>query len=178
MSTDTSGRRQKVVMALGIATIVLFSANLLTVLAKHFWPDNGLPFLSKQEVVVAEAPHAAYEVAIVEGIRNHQRKHHVIVHVPDVQAVVELDALDRQLAEMEQATRLLEVRLNREYSRAHMDEIRLLTERAVQQAKEAAETAAEAVDVRVIEAGDGVIEWDVERDDDRGTRIRIRASDS
>lgn len=37
--TDKAVRREKIVMALGIATIILFSANLLTMVARHVWPD-------------------------------------------------------------------------------------------------------------------------------------------
>lgn len=37
--TDKAVRREKIVMALGIAAIILFSANLLTMIARHFWPD-------------------------------------------------------------------------------------------------------------------------------------------
>ena len=41
MATDNPERRNRIVMALGIATIVSFSANLLTALAKHFWPEQA-----------------------------------------------------------------------------------------------------------------------------------------
>jgi len=41
MATENPDRRQKIVMGLGIVTILLLSANLLTSAAKHFWPTWG-----------------------------------------------------------------------------------------------------------------------------------------
>ena len=112
MSTDTSERRQKVVMALGIATIILFSANLLTVLAKHFWPEKNLPFLTEQEVAV-EAPNSfEYEVRVYAERPHDHRKHRVIIKAPDAVSHIVVDELDREIAEMEAAAERLERELS------------------------------------------------------------------
>ena len=112
MSTDTSERRQKVVMALGIATIILFSANLLTVLAKHFWPEKNLPFLTEQEVAV-EAPNSfEYEVRVYAERPHDHRKHRVIIKAPNAVSHIVVDELDREIAEMEAAAERLERELS------------------------------------------------------------------
>lgn len=137
MSTDETSRRQRVVMALGIATIILFSANLLTVLAKHFWPDHSLPFLSKQEVVVAEAPMAHFEVRI-DGDRSAQRyRHRIVLRAPHGVSTIHLDELDRDIADMEAAANRLERELNQELSAVNSENImRLELDRAAQKLHE------------------------------------------
>ena len=89
MSNDQPGRRQKVVMVLGIAAIILFSANLLTALAHHFWPN--LAFNTENTQSVAElAPladvHALAEVRVEH--RPHRRHKIVIRHRADRPPVV------------------------------------------------------------------------------------------
>lgn len=117
MSTDTSERRQKVVMALGIATIILFSANLLTVLAKHFWPEQNLPFVSEQEVAVEAPNQFEYEVRVYADRPHEHRKHRVIIRAPKVRVSdavshIVVDELDRDIAEMEAAAERLERELS------------------------------------------------------------------
>ena len=133
MSTDQSPRRQKIVMALGIATIILFSANLLTVLAHHFWPESGLkvPFLS-ESVAEAEAD-AVWEVNVHEAPHH---KHHFVIRGPEVSSYVALemnvDELDRDIARMERDARRLEREINRELSRLNTEEIQFEAARAVE----------------------------------------------
>jgi len=59
--TDKAVRREKIVMALGIAAIILFSANLLTMVARHFWPDFRFESLfaagNRQAVTEVETLH-------------------------------------------------------------------------------------------------------------------------
>lgn len=130
MSTDQSDRRQKIVMALGIATIILFSANLLTVLAHHFWPESGLkvPFLSEN---VAEAD--VWEVNVHEAPHH---KHHFVIRTPDAASYVELDVnvdeLDRDIARMERDARRLEREINRELLRLSSGHARSEAVRAVE----------------------------------------------
>ena len=112
MSTDTSERRQKVVMALGIATIILFSANLLTVLAKHFWPEKSLPFMTEQEVTADAPSHFEYKVHVFHERPREHRKHRVIVRTPSAVSHIVVDELDRDIADMEEAA----ARLKRELS--------------------------------------------------------------
>lgn len=50
---EKAARREKIVMALGIAAVILFSANLLTMVARHFWPDLPL-FGGNKNVAVGE----------------------------------------------------------------------------------------------------------------------------
>jgi hypothetical protein len=110
MSTETIEKRQKVVMALGIATIILFSANLLAVLAKHFWPDKGLPFMTEQEVTVEAPSHYEYEVYVRHERPHEHRKHRIVVRTPSAVSHFVVDELDRDIADMEKAA----VRLERE----------------------------------------------------------------
>ena len=160
MSTDTTGRRQKVVMALGIATIILFSANLLTVLAKHFWPDHGLPFLTQQEVAVAESPHAVFEYRVQADRHDHKHKHRVVIRTPSAVSEIHFDQLDRDIADMEQAARRLEREINREMTRFNSENIQFHTARAIEIAEEAADAAADRHTVRIFKSGsdDGLVE--------------------
>lgn len=156
MSTDETGRRQKVVMALGIATIILFSANLLTVLAKHFLPDHGLPFLSKQEVVIAEAPVARYEFRVhsEHADRNdHRHKHRIILNAPSGVSTIYMDELDRDIAKLEEAARRLEREVSQEMSQLNAKQIRVRTMRALELAEVAAAEARSAQTIHVIQSG-------------------------
>ena len=189
-SSDPTERRQKIVMALGIATIILFSANLLTVLAHHFWPESGIkvPFLSEQadvaEAVVVSEGDAIWEFNVH---RAPHHKHRVIVRHPHrVQTfsfngdAVEAegfqihmkemlaDELDRELAEMELHAQQLES----EFESIQMQEIESVIQMEELQAqssriKELAEKMTrdlEAVEVEVLDASEG----------SSGTHIKIR----
>ena len=138
MSSDKAEKRQKLVMALGIAAIILFSANLLTVLATHFWPGDGLPFLSKQEVVAAEAPvsHFAFHV---QGNRDRIRhKHTFVVRAPESVSTIHFDALDRDIAAMEAAAERLEREIALELSQLEAKQVQLALGRALELAGQAA----------------------------------------
>lgn len=114
MSTDTSERRHKVVMALGIATIILFSANLLTVLAKHFLPEKHLPFLTEQEVAMEAPSSFEYEVHVYSERPSEHHNHRVIVRAPNAVSHIVLDELDQEITEIEAAAALLERELSTE----------------------------------------------------------------
>ena len=62
MSTDQPGRQQKVVMVLGIAAIILFSANLFSAVLQHFWPNSSPP--EQNHVMVELAPHRPHRIVI------------------------------------------------------------------------------------------------------------------
>ena len=62
MSTDQPGRQQKVVMVLGIAAIILFSANLFSAVLQHFWPNSSPP--EQDHVMVELAPHRPHRIVI------------------------------------------------------------------------------------------------------------------
>jgi len=149
MSTDTSERRQKVVMALGIATIILFSANLLTVLAKHFWPEKGLPFMTEQEVAVEAPNRFEYRVQVYHERPHEHKRHRVIVKTPSTAPqiivdghlleghvspaeVIVLDELDREIAEMESAAQRLEQELSIELQ-STMRDVELQLREAVEE---------------------------------------------
>ncbi|MDA0378231.1 MAG: hypothetical protein O2899_01970 [Bacteroidetes bacterium] len=142
-SSDASERRQKVVMALGIATIVLFSANLLTVLAQHFWPENSwrIPLLAEQESAVETA--AFWQVDVQAAPRH---RHRVVIHRPAVapEVIVDLDvrSIERELAKVERQTQRLELELQRELSSIHAEGIRLHAQQRVAEVQAALETAA------------------------------------
>lgn len=52
MSQETTSRRDRVVMALGLCALLLFAANLLTLVKRHFFDDHG----PVHRVVVHEFP--------------------------------------------------------------------------------------------------------------------------
>ncbi len=130
MSTENTGRRQKLVMALGIATIILFSANLLSVLVKHFWPDKAeyALFTSERADAVEVAPLAEtqfrYEIK-VDADRRHARhkKHRIVMRFPNHASHAHGDALDAEIAEMEEAASRLERELSRELDSWDTEEI-------------------------------------------------------
>jgi len=144
MSTDTSNsadnaeRRQKMVMALGIATIILFSANLLTVLATHFWPGDGLPFLSKQEVVVAEAPASHFEFRVHSDHDRLHHKHRIIVRAPESVSTIHFDELDRDIAAMEAAAERLEREIALELRELEAKQVQVVLGRSLELVEQAA----------------------------------------
>ena len=75
--TDKTARREKIVMALGLVAIILFSANLLTMIARHFWPDYRIesPFAVEAQPVVTEVE----AVATAES-EDRRRTVHVFVN--------------------------------------------------------------------------------------------------
>lgn len=105
MATEQPDRRQKIVMGLGIITILLVSANLLTAVVKHFWPGASL----QDNVMVYEIADVAPEVnthVIVHG-KRHKR---FLIKRPAVAPNIEFDFefnhevdqnIDQELAELE-----------------------------------------------------------------------------
>lgn len=71
MATKNPERREKIVMLLGIAAIILFSANLLSMLAKHFWPDYAIPLLHATKTEVVEfAPRPQIHILHAQHMRH------------------------------------------------------------------------------------------------------------
>jgi len=132
MSTENTGRRQKLVMALGIATIILFSANLLSVLVKHFWPDKAeyTLFTAERADAVETAPHAEaqfhYKFDVDVDTRHaRHKKHRIVMRLSDCEGHSHDDALDAEIAEMEAAASRLQRELSRELNQWDTHEIEI-----------------------------------------------------
>lgn len=120
--TDKAVRREKIVMALGIAAIILFSANLLTMVARHIWPDFRF-----ESLIAADCGPDAFQV---EAIREASDDHavHVFVnrwkHDNGTQKfVVRLNGSDLQADDLEAFTDAAD-RIESDL-RAEMDRLRL-----------------------------------------------------
>jgi hypothetical protein len=138
-SADPSERRQKVVMALGIVTIILFSANLLTVLAHHFWPDADwhVPFLKETETAAASwriDVHSAPQHEHVFVFRQHGAAPNVVVQ--GNQHAIEMD-----LADLERQTRRMQRDLERELAAVHIEGIHFEAREQMKEAQAAVEAA-------------------------------------
>ena len=76
-TNDAPERREKVVMALGLVAIILFSANLMAMVARHFWPNMPIIGEPRTEEIVVEslhlAPHVVWEVQTDELERDLRR---------------------------------------------------------------------------------------------------------
>jgi len=140
MSAEPSERRQRIVMALGIATIILFSANLLTVLAHHFWPENGFNRFQTEELAVADAPIVTDIHVDVDVERHPFHKKRVIVRFPK-HGSIHMDELDRELADMERAARDLEREIDRELAEWNVDGIHVHAVQAIEAATQTVEGA-------------------------------------
>ncbi len=145
MATDNSERRNRVVMALGIATIVLFSANLLTAVAKHFWPEqaNFTMFSATQEADTDALTEwevdcdTDMEIIVDRSIRHSPRRsHRFVMRLPRHRSHSHDTDLDREIAEMESAARRLERELSRELRTMQTEEIRFGAVRAIEIARE------------------------------------------
>jgi len=182
MSTDDTSRRSRLVMALGIATIILFSANLLSVLVKHFWPDKAeyALFTSSEDAEFELAPLAEYEVRLdVDTRRAARRKHRVVMRFPKHRTHDSSDrhshgdALDSEIAEMEEAAQRLARELNHELSSFQTEEIAFGTARAL----EVARRTLEGQEIRVQLHKE--IEADVEADlEDMMRNLEIQIEES
>lgn len=145
MATDNSERRNRIVMALGIATIVLFSANLLTALAKQFWPEqaNFTMFSATREAdtdALAEwEDNCDTDIEIIVGRSiqySPRRSHRFVVRLPRHRSHSHETDLDREIAEMESAARRLERELSRELRTMQTEKIRFGAVRAIEIARE------------------------------------------
>ncbi len=105
---DASGRREKVVMGLGILAILLLSANITAVVARHFWPDLPLFGRTSETTAVVEAP-------AMHGL--------IEIEVPDVHRLVRIHrhsaptSWEFNTDELERDLRKLEARIERETAR-------------------------------------------------------------
>ncbi|NNF03548.1 MAG: hypothetical protein HKN17_03695 [Rhodothermales bacterium] len=104
--TDKAARREKIVMALGIAAVILFSANLLTMIARHFWPDLRFESLfapggnaAVSEVDTMEAPDCDRAVHVFVKRHGHEKGTHRFVIGMDARAAYH-EAADRIDAEL------------------------------------------------------------------------------
>ncbi|MEQ9105471.1 MAG: hypothetical protein RIE53_12345 [Rhodothermales bacterium] len=102
---DASGRREKVVMGLGILAILLLSANITAVVARHFWPDLPLFGRTTEAMAIAEVP------AI---------PHLVEIEVPDVHRLIRIhrhsapSSWEFNTDDLERDLRKLEARISAE----------------------------------------------------------------
>ncbi len=119
---DASGRREKVVMGLGILAILLLSANITAVVARHFWPDLPLFGGTSDAMAVVEAPtvHSLVEI-----------------EVPDVHRLVRIhrhsapSSWEFNTDDLERDLRKLEARIERETARLERNDVRVNVEVAV-----------------------------------------------
>ena len=75
--SEKADRRSRLVMALGIAAVILFSANLLAMVAKHIWPDlRELAIFGAETEAVVEVPEHTIEFhAFSEFDHKHRHSH-------------------------------------------------------------------------------------------------------
>lgn len=139
MASTSSDRSQKLVMGLGIVAILLLSANLITALVKHIWPEHQTQLLHLSSSEWEEAAPSAEVYAI--GRSDRHRKF-VIRHrhsAPEVHVELNVETdLDQELARLER-------RIERE-AQAFGNELTLKLEKnewqsAMESAKEALERA-------------------------------------
>ncbi|MDA1028216.1 MAG: hypothetical protein O3B41_04080 [Bacteroidetes bacterium] len=130
MASDTTDRREKMVMGLGIITIILFSANLMTAVANYFWPNYSLPWTERQDIDFAEDEEGILELHFVEA--PHYKHRMVIRHriyAPEVNVEVFSDEdIEREVAELERTIRMEVNRLTSEIAigRARPDRVERL----------------------------------------------------
>lgn len=136
MSTDNSDRRSRLVMALGVVTIILFSANLLSVLAKHFWPDQSEVAFFESRAIAEDAVSAGNVEIDIDVRGDALRKHRIVMRFPKQSARVHSDGIDAEIADMERAARRIEMELNRELAKLNTEEIQFEVARAVEVARE------------------------------------------
>lgn len=75
--SDKADRRSRLVTALGIATVVLFSANLLAMITKHVWPgvSEKALFHAQDEAVAEAGDHDIEFHALSEFNHRHRHSH-------------------------------------------------------------------------------------------------------
>jgi hypothetical protein len=112
MASESSDRRDKAVMALGIVAVLLFSANLLTAVVHYFWPDY-----SESEVVAV----AVDEVSPMGRVIVHRLNAPntvVFEHrhtAPNIHFEVDVnDDFEREMAELEARIELQAADLEKE----------------------------------------------------------------
>jgi len=74
--SEKADRRSRIVMALGIATVILFSANLLAMVAKHFWPDLRETALFRSETAKEEVAEVQEHVFEFHSFADADHKRH------------------------------------------------------------------------------------------------------
>jgi len=130
MASSNSDGRQKLVMGLGIVAILLFSANMLTALVKHIWPEHSTELVNVS-TLEWESDGAETEVYTA---RFSDRPHRLIIKrrrfAPTVHVEVEVENdFDQELArlgrtieiEAEKLTRELSLRIEEEDWHAAME---------------------------------------------------------
>jgi hypothetical protein len=116
---DASGRREKVVMGLGILAILLLSANITAVVARHFWPDLPLFGRTTETLAIAEVPAVPGVPGLIE------------IEVPDVHRLVRIhrhaapSTWEFHTDDLERDLRKLEARIARETARVEQEAARL-----------------------------------------------------
>ncbi len=188
MATDNSERRNRIVMALGIATIVLFSANLLTALANHFWPEkaNFTMFSATQEadtdaLVEWEVDcDTDMEIVVDRSIRHSPRRlHRFVMRLPRHRSHSHDTDLDREIAEMESAARCLERELSRELRTMQTEEIRFGAVRAIEleaTIREALNEMESELDISVVELKTDIEIAEADGRKNRKRRFKVRSA--
>jgi hypothetical protein len=111
MATENTDRREKIVMGLGIVTIILFSANLLTAVANYFWPNHSLPLIHSTMSEV-QVERGVYELHIRQ---SPHRRHRIVMR--DLVSKLEIDVESEMDVEFERELARLERSIERETER-------------------------------------------------------------
>lgn len=123
--TDKAVRREKIVMALGIIAVFLFSANLLTMIARHVWPDFRFESLFVEgfdpAVTGVETMETTYDHAVhvyVNRWKHHDGEHRFMIRMNDHDLRLDAREAFRETADHVEADLRAEMeRLSRDITR-------------------------------------------------------------
>jgi len=110
MASTTPDRSHKLVMGLGIVAILLFSANLITAIVHHFWPDQESRVLhfTSESWADTDATAEVYTIGRSNGHHKFVIRHRHAAPEEELDLNVETD-LDQEIAELE---RRIEIEAN------------------------------------------------------------------
>ena len=102
MATTTPDRSQKLVMGLGIVAILLFSANLITAIVQHFWPEQESRVLhfTSESWEDSDATAEVYTIGRTKGLQKFVIRHRHAAPEVELELNIVSD-LDRDIAELE-----------------------------------------------------------------------------
>lgn len=102
MASTTADRSHKLVMGLGIVAILLFSANLITAIVHHFWPDQESRVLhfTSESWADTDATAEVYTIGRSNGHHKFVIRHRHAAPEVELDLNVETD-LDQEIAELE-----------------------------------------------------------------------------
>ncbi|NQV72275.1 hypothetical protein HQ496_04055 [bacterium] len=100
MASTTPDRSHKLVMGLGIVAILLFSANLITAIVHHLWPEQESRVLhfTSESWGATDATAEVYTIGRANGLQKFVIRHRHAA--PEIVLSVETD-LDQEIAELE-----------------------------------------------------------------------------